>query len=139
MTIRKVIAAFQIVCLVFLNLWNLPLAVADDSDIFGNNISPNVLIALDTSGSMLDETGTLIPYSSGTSYTPVAYRGSTLVTTTVYRRRTGGSVGSPRIARPASNAQAASAPGMDFKQVTQIAQSASPARSAPRNATFVPV
>jgi type IV pilus assembly protein PilY1 len=94
MKVKKLLAAVQIVCLIFLNCWNFRFARADDSDIFGNNITPNVLIALDTSGSMNDETGTLVAYSSNQSYAQYTYRGSSLVTTTVYRKLTSGSSGS---------------------------------------------
>ena len=48
MTIKKAIAISQIVCMVFFNVGNLSLAIADDSDIFGTNIEPNVMIALDS-------------------------------------------------------------------------------------------
>ena len=79
--------------MVFMNVWNVRLAKADDSDIFGSNISPNVMIALDSSGSMDDDTGTLVPYAAATTYTAIAYRGSTLVSTKVYKRVTSGSSG----------------------------------------------
>ena len=52
MIIKKAIAISQIVLMVFFNVGNLSLALADDSDIFGTNIEPNVMIALDSSGSM---------------------------------------------------------------------------------------
>jgi len=75
MFIKKTIAVVQIVCIVFLNFWNLRFAVADDSDIFGSNIEPNVLIVLDTSGSMGDDDGTddgkiatNIPYDPNGTY-----------------------------------------------------------------------
>ena len=57
MTLKKVLAIMQIVCIVFLNVSHVRLAKADDSDIFGNNITPNVMILLDTSGSMGDNVG----------------------------------------------------------------------------------
>ena len=63
MTLKKVLAIMQIVCIVFLNVSHVRLAKADDSDIFGNNITPNVMILLDTSGSMGDEVGTLVAYA----------------------------------------------------------------------------
>jgi type IV pilus assembly protein PilY1 len=46
---------------------NLPPVRADDSDIFGANIQPNVLILIDTSQSMQDEVPTSA-YSAGTTY-----------------------------------------------------------------------
>ncbi len=44
MNLRKTSAVIQIVCMVFLNVWNVRIAQADDSDIFGNNIAPNVMM-----------------------------------------------------------------------------------------------
>jgi type IV pilus assembly protein PilY1 len=61
----------------------VPPARADDSDIFGANIHPNVLLALDTSGSMNDEIQS-DPYVAGTPYT------GTYDSDKVYRRRSGG-------------------------------------------------
>jgi type IV pilus assembly protein PilY1 len=46
----------------------LPPVRADDSDIFGAEISPNVLLAFDTSGSM-DDLIPANPYSASTTYT----------------------------------------------------------------------
>jgi|GEM_PF-647954 len=67
-TMKKAIALGLAVSLAFLNV---PVTVgparADDSDIFGGNIQPNVLIALDTSGSMGDEISTW-PFDPGTTY-----------------------------------------------------------------------
>jgi len=61
----------------------VPRARADDSDIFGAEIQPNVLLALDTSGSM-DNTIYSDPYDAGTSY------GGTFEAAKVYQRvRTG--------------------------------------------------
>ena len=54
-------------------------AHADDSDIFGSNIVPNVLIVLDSSGSMDDYIASN-PYDSGTGY-PGGYSANT-----VYKR-----------------------------------------------------
>ena len=42
-------------------------AFADDSDIFGRNVQPNVLILIDSSGSMADEVPSST-YSPGTTY-----------------------------------------------------------------------
>jgi type IV pilus assembly protein PilY1 len=94
MSLRKTSAMIQIVCMVFLNVWNVRIARADDSDIFGNNIAPNVMILLDSSQSMDDEVGTLIAYNpnQSPSYTQSTYRGVTIVATTVYNRKTSGSV-----------------------------------------------
>jgi type IV pilus assembly protein PilY1 len=44
------------------------IVLADDSDIFGTNIEPNVMIALDSSGSMDDEIATNIAYDPDTTY-----------------------------------------------------------------------
>jgi hypothetical protein len=80
MRIRKTIAFFQIVSIAFCNFWNLRFAIADDSDIFGYNVKPNVMLALTSSTNM----GSLIrsePYVPGTTYnTPLTY-----ITTTVYK------------------------------------------------------
>ena len=93
MNLRKLIAFIQIAFMVFLNVWNVPIVLADDSDIFGNNIAPNVMLLIDSSQSMDDEVGTSIPYASATSYTAVVYRGSTINGTKVYRKVTSGSSG----------------------------------------------
>jgi type IV pilus assembly protein PilY1 len=50
-------------------------ARADDSDIFGANIQPNILILLDNSGSM-DDVIDSIPYDKNTTYTVLAVCGS---------------------------------------------------------------
>ena len=42
MTLRKVLALVQIVCIIFLNVSHVRLARADDSDIFGSNIAPTL-------------------------------------------------------------------------------------------------
>jgi type IV pilus assembly protein PilY1 len=95
MNLRKSIAFVQIVFMVFLNVWNMRILLADDSDIFGNNIAPNVMLLLDSSQSMLDEVGTLVAYNPNQSpaYAQVTYRGSPIVTTTVYNKKTSGSAG----------------------------------------------
>ncbi len=55
-SMKKAIALGLAVSLAFLNVpVNVRLARADDSDIFGANIQPNVLIAIDTSASMNDQ------------------------------------------------------------------------------------
>ena len=80
MKIRKAVALFQVVYIAFSNLLNVRVAIADDSDIFGYNIKPNVMLALTSSTNM----STLIrsePYVPGTTYiTPLTYS-----TTTVYK------------------------------------------------------
>jgi type IV pilus assembly protein PilY1 len=73
---KKIVAIAQILLMVF--FWNVPLvnvrfANADDSDIFGNNIQPNVMIFLDNSGSMDDQVLSS-PYNSTTIYNnPLTY------------------------------------------------------------------
>jgi type IV pilus assembly protein PilY1 len=63
---RKLISVLVIACLVIPN--SIPVVYADDSDIFGRNVQPNVLILLDSSGSMEDEivSSTYVP---ATAYT----------------------------------------------------------------------
>src|SRR5512137_1720704 len=56
-----------LLCLALLPL-NVPLVRADDSDIFGANIEPNILIFIDTSGSM-DNTLPADPYDPAITYT----------------------------------------------------------------------
>jgi type IV pilus assembly protein PilY1 len=89
MIMKKVFAWVLIVALVCGNY--LPAALADDSDIFGSNIAPNVMLLIDSSQSMTDDVASS-PYSSSTTYTPLTYRGTPLVTTTVYRKHTNGNV-----------------------------------------------
>jgi len=59
----------------FLTLQVHPAVFADDSDIFGANIQPNVLILLDNSGSMNDEIVSA-PYVPATTYTVISKCGS---------------------------------------------------------------
>jgi type IV pilus assembly protein PilY1 len=75
---KKLLALLLTVALVGLLL---PPARADDSDIFGANIQPNILIAFDTSGSM-DDKISADPYEAATTYT------GTYVATTVYKKTT---------------------------------------------------
>ena len=56
-----------LLCLTLLPL-NVPLVRADDSDIFGANIEPNILIFIDSSGSM-DDTIPADPYDPAVTYT----------------------------------------------------------------------
>ncbi len=80
---KKTIAILQILSILFFNSWNLMPALADDSDIFGTNIEPNVLILFDSSGSMDDEIDST-PYTPATTYTtPLTY-----TSTKVYRKFT---------------------------------------------------
>jgi type IV pilus assembly protein PilY1 len=73
---RKATALILSICLISLPL---PPARADDSDIFGANIQPNVMLLLDSSGSM-DDTIPATPYDPATAYP------GTLTSTVVYRR-----------------------------------------------------
>ena len=65
-----------------------PAARADDSDIFGANIQPNVLILLDSSGSM-DDSIVSSPYVAATTYTVVnkcgSFKNSPCTATVVYK------------------------------------------------------
>ena len=80
---KKTIAILQILSILLWNSWNLTAVLADDSDIFGTNIQPNVLILFDSSGSMDDEIFSH-PYASATVYnTPAPY-----TETKVYRKYT---------------------------------------------------
>jgi type IV pilus assembly protein PilY1 len=72
---KKATALILSLSLVFANL---PLALADDSDIFGVNIQPNVLILLDSSQSMGDDVGTFIPYDPNNNTYPVVYTAVTV-------------------------------------------------------------
>ena len=66
--LKKAVALALAVSLSFLNVpLNVQPARADDSDIFGANIQPNVLILIDSSGSMSDLVPTF-PYSTATTY-----------------------------------------------------------------------
>jgi type IV pilus assembly protein PilY1 len=66
---RRVITPIVIVSLVLLTFFVLDLSRidADDSDIFGRNVQPNVLILIDSSGSM-DEEVPNAPYIPATTY-----------------------------------------------------------------------
>ena len=68
-------------------------ARADDSDIFGANIQPNILILLDNSGSMNDVIDS-IPYDDNTTYTVLNVCGSlktdACASTVVYKAVSGG-------------------------------------------------
>jgi type IV pilus assembly protein PilY1 len=92
MFIKKTIAIIQIITILFWNGWNLRSLFADDSDIFGNNIAPNVMLLLDSSSSMND--GALISYDPATTYSTITYRGAAISGTSVYTKKTSGSSGS---------------------------------------------
>ncbi len=80
---KKCIAILQILSIIFFNSLSLNSALADDSDIFGTNISPNVMILFDSSGSMSGDIFSH-PYVAATTYnTPLTY-----TTTKVYRKYT---------------------------------------------------
>ena len=83
MKIRKALALVQIVCIIFLNVSHVRMARADDSDIFGSNIEPNVLILFDNSGSM-DEKVPASGYNPSTTYTTP----NTYTAAKVYRKYT---------------------------------------------------
>jgi type IV pilus assembly protein PilY1 len=53
-------------------IWTVPQARADDSDIFGANIQPNVMFLIDSSQSMTDEVPSS-PYNPSTLYTVGGY------------------------------------------------------------------
>jgi type IV pilus assembly protein PilY1 len=67
----KRLSAFLVTAAAIAALLVPPPALADDSDIFGANIQPNVLILLDNSGSMDDYIDS-IPYDDNTSYPVIA-------------------------------------------------------------------
>ncbi len=69
MNIMKRLIALVLIT-TFLSLQIHPAAFADDSDIFGANIQPNILILLDNSGSMNDQILSA-PYVAATSYTVI--------------------------------------------------------------------
>jgi type IV pilus assembly protein PilY1 len=71
----KRLSAFLVTAAAVAALLVPPPAFADDSDIFGANIQPNILILLDNSGSMNDVIDS-IPYDKNTTYTVLAICGS---------------------------------------------------------------
>lgn len=92
MLMRKIIAIVQIITILSWHGWNLRPLFADDSDIFGNNIAPNVMLLLDSSSSM--NNGSFISYEPATTYSAVTYRGTAISGTSVYTKKTSGSSGS---------------------------------------------
>jgi type IV pilus assembly protein PilY1 len=84
--------ALLLIVIVSLAALNVSPVLADDSDIFGANIQPNVMILIDSSGSMSDPV-TSIPYVSSTNYAVVNLCGpnnNLACTSTVVYRRTSG-------------------------------------------------
>ena len=64
---------------------NVPCDNPDDcADGGDTRPEPNVMILLDTSGSMADEVGTLVAYAPATTYSPVVYRSITVNATTAW-------------------------------------------------------
>jgi type IV pilus assembly protein PilY1 len=70
---KRTIAIVQILTFLCSNYWNLTLALADDSDIFGYNVKPNVMIGMTNSTNMSQNISSAA-YSPNTTYnTPVTY------------------------------------------------------------------
>src|SRR5688572_28096141 len=70
---KKTIAVFQIFAILCWNYWNLTLALADDSDIFGFNVKPNVMIGM-TSATNMSQDISSAAYVANTTYnTPLTY------------------------------------------------------------------
>jgi len=72
-------------------LGQMPRALADDSDIFGANILPNILVFIDSSGSMDDyiDQAAEAPYDPATTYTTATRSGLPKDTAKVYRCQSG--------------------------------------------------
>jgi type IV pilus assembly protein PilY1 len=91
MMLKKTLAWFLIIFLCMGG--HVPVVRADDSDIFGQNVQPNVVILLDSSQSMNDEIPGN-PYDPNTSYTTVSKCGSSgtssCTRTTVYKSSVSG-------------------------------------------------
>ena len=71
----KRLSGFVLIAAAFAVLPIHPAAFADDSDIFGANIQPNVLILLDNSGSMSEVIGSY-PYTVSNTYSVISKCGS---------------------------------------------------------------
>ena len=85
---RKLFAL--LLCLTLLPL-NVPLVHSDDSDIFGANIEPNIMIFIDSSGSMddyIDQAATA-PYVAATTYPGTPSPLPNKATAKVYRCQSG--------------------------------------------------
>ena len=95
----KKLSGLVLIAAAFAMLPMHPAAFADDSDIFGANIQPNVLILLDNSGSMSEVIGSY-PYTVSNTYsvinkcgsskdtacsTPVVYKAGSSGTYTMYK------------------------------------------------------
>jgi hypothetical protein len=77
---KKATALFLSFLLIFGNIfWNVRTGRADDDQIFGANIQPNVLIAFDSSGSMADQI-------SADPYDPAVTWAGTKTAGAVYKR-----------------------------------------------------
>jgi type IV pilus assembly protein PilY1 len=89
---KKGVALLLIVSIVSLVALDVSPVLADDSDIFGANIQPNVMILFDSSGSMNNQVGTFIPYDPATTYCQPATAQClyTYTSTVVYRRTSSG-------------------------------------------------
>jgi len=89
----KRLSGFVLIAAAFAVLPMHSAAFADDSDIFGANIQPNVLVLLDNSGSM-DEVIGSYPYGNGTTYSVINKCGSAKTsacsTPVVYKAGAGG-------------------------------------------------
>jgi type IV pilus assembly protein PilY1 len=70
---KKTIAIVQIFTLLCWNYWSLSVALADDSDIFGYNVKPNVMIAMTNSTNMGQNISSAAYISSTTYNTPLTY------------------------------------------------------------------
>ncbi|MFI5341011.1 MAG: pilus assembly protein, partial [Candidatus Methylomirabilales bacterium] len=81
---KKLLVLGLIVALIGLPL---PPARADDTDIFGTDVQPNVLIAIDNSGSMGDQIYSA-PYDPTTTYAGSSTCTPACVATTVYKKTT---------------------------------------------------
>ncbi|HKN48880.1 MAG TPA: PilC/PilY family type IV pilus protein, partial [Actinomycetota bacterium] len=84
-----------------------PVVFADDSDIFGHNVQPNIVILLDNSLSMSD-TVPSNAYLSATTYPAIARCNASCVSGKVYQR--GGSFGSATYSTYANNVASVSDP-----------------------------
>ncbi len=75
------------VSLLLVPLLSPPQLWADDTDIFGSNVQPNVLLAMDDSGSMGDQIYA-DPYYATTTYASASTCSPACVSTTVYKQVT---------------------------------------------------
>jgi len=96
-----------LVLIVALLLQLHPVVFADDSDIFGHNVQPNIVILLDNSLSMSD-TVPSNAYLSATTYPAIARCNASCVSGKVYQR--GGSFGAATYSTYANNVASVSDP-----------------------------